>query len=152
MSRPRKDTGAFPLRISSSLRAQIQVFADLMGVEKANSYAPELLKMIADLIANPCMNPPMSFDMIALREKLHGPGRSGTYIDEPSPFGVVREDPTVEERRADNLAELALLDRILGLNEKLQNQVLDLQAQLLECRNAQDRLRDENQRLREGGR
>jgi len=152
MAAPVKSTQELVLRVPKGSILELERLVDFAGKRSKNHLATDLLLAILGIVQNPEMNPPLPFELIALREKLHGPGRSGTYIDEPGPSAVVREDPTVEERRVDSLAELALLDRILGLNEKLQNQVLDLQAQLLECRNAQDRLRDENQRLREGGR
>jgi hypothetical protein len=135
------------LRGSPEIEVRLKKLLTFCDQKSWNKLGTLLLEAALDIVEFPGGCPPLPAWLIRARKAMHG--LSDTYVDEPSPLTVVREDPTVEERRVDSLAELALLDRILGLNEKLQNQVLDLQAQLLECRNAQDRLRDENQRLRE---
>jgi hypothetical protein len=135
------------LRGSPEIEARLKNLLAFCDQKSWNKLGTLLLEAALDVVEFPGGCPPLPAWLIRARKAMHG--FSNTYVDEPSSSAGLREDPTVEERRADNLAELALLDRILGLNEKLQNQVLDLQAQLLECRKAQDRLRDENQQLRE---
>lgn len=133
MSRPRKDTVALPIRVAGPVMERLESLAAIVGNMSTNSLASDIIRMALELINNAEMNPPMPYEMIRLREKLHGPGRSGTYISEPYPEGVsIKEEPTVEEKRASTASEMEMLDKILGMNEKLQNALLDAHSRIME--------------------
>lgn len=139
MARPTKDTVALALRVPSSLMEQLQILNSRISSGTVNTLAVRLIHCIVDVINRPEMNPPLPFEVIKMREKLHGAGRSGTYASEPASAlsSIVQEEPTIEERRAESARELEMLDRIVGMNEKLQNALLDAHQRIMELERGQ---------------